>query len=426
MNNVTVLPNALTRRGVSPLTSNQDSDYVPFQRWYNFKEAFAPQLVANVIRATARAPETCLDPFGGSGTTAITCQFLGIRPVIIEVNPFLADLAEAKLTTYDVDALTSDRGRLADFLAYEAKRGLPGEAFSGCPPTLVEPGVNGRWIFDQPVAERIWQYRQFLDRMENRDHARLLRVLLGSVLVPLSNITISGKGRRYRRNWKERRADTSKLDLMFHAAFERALYDICRYSYRPCTEYEIRRGDARTMITEDGEVDLVITSPPYPNSFDYTDIYNIELWALGYLQSKADNRTLREATLRSHVQIKRSFDRPAITSPVLARTLASLHDAVDRLWDKDIPAMVGAYFADLETVVAGVRGRLHDSGTAAFVVGDSRYADVHIDVAAIMAEISEGCDFRVAEQYPVRSMRSSPQHGGRFDLTEWLIRLVPA
>jgi len=39
-----------------------------------------------------------LDPFGGSGTTALTCGFLGIDSISLEVNPFLADLIAAKLT----------------------------------------------------------------------------------------------------------------------------------------------------------------------------------------------------------------------------------------------------------------------------------------------------------------------------------------
>jgi DNA modification methylase len=54
-----------------------------------------------------------LGPFGGSGTTALACQFLGIQPIIAEVNPFLADLIEAKLTTYKPDDLVRDLARVA-------------------------------------------------------------------------------------------------------------------------------------------------------------------------------------------------------------------------------------------------------------------------------------------------------------------------
>lgn len=53
--------------------------------------------------------------------------------------------------------------------------------------------------------------------------------------------------------------------------------------------------------------DLAVFSPPYPNSFDYTDVYNIELWTLGYIRDAASNQRLRSATLSSHVQIGRKF-----------------------------------------------------------------------------------------------------------------------
>ena len=35
---------------------------------------------------------SCIDPFGGSETTALACQFLGAAPTTIELNPYLADL----------------------------------------------------------------------------------------------------------------------------------------------------------------------------------------------------------------------------------------------------------------------------------------------------------------------------------------------
>src|SRR5260370_633916 len=83
--------------GGMPVSSNQPASQLPFQRWFKFKEAFSPRFILDCIQSMERAPRTCLDPFGGSGTTALTCQFLGIRPTTIEVSPFLCDLISAKL-----------------------------------------------------------------------------------------------------------------------------------------------------------------------------------------------------------------------------------------------------------------------------------------------------------------------------------------
>ena len=103
--------------GSSPWSTNHAGLDLPFQRWFRFKEAFAPRAVVDAISGLPGRLSTCTDPFGGSGTTALTCQFLGIRPTTAEVNPFLADLIEAKLARYDLAALLADYRTVVDAAA---------------------------------------------------------------------------------------------------------------------------------------------------------------------------------------------------------------------------------------------------------------------------------------------------------------------
>ena len=76
----------------APVSSFVGSHDLPFQRWMKFKEAFSPRFVMDALASMPQRPRRCADPFGGSGTTALTCSFLGVEAVTIEVNPFLADL----------------------------------------------------------------------------------------------------------------------------------------------------------------------------------------------------------------------------------------------------------------------------------------------------------------------------------------------
>ena len=71
------------------------------------------------------------------------------------------------------------------------------------------------------------------------------------------------------------------MEALLEVAFLNAIEDIVRFGRRPCTQYTLLRGDARTVIAEAPPADFALFSPPYPNSFDYTDIYNVELWMLG-------------------------------------------------------------------------------------------------------------------------------------------------
>ena len=135
------------------LSTNIGTDRVAFQGWRNFKEAFAPELIGQAYEETSRAlgrsVTSCIDPFGGSGTTALACQFLGVSPTTIEVNPYLADLIEAKLSAYDIDQLVADFGEVMKSRYYEYVRPFP-----GAPATFVEPGVSGRYIFSRSQ----WHY----------------------------------------------------------------------------------------------------------------------------------------------------------------------------------------------------------------------------------------------------------------------------
>ena len=399
--------------------TNAGASTIAFQRWRHFKEAFAPELIRRAILESPIPVNTCLDPFGGSGTSALACQFLGVKPKTIEVNPYLADLIESKLSRYEPLELSYDFGRLVK-TSYEI---LPDtETLSRCSPaTFYEPGENGRWIFNTPIAERLSCLLQAITSIKNASHSRLFRSLLGGVLVEASNIIVNGKGRRYRRNWAQRTLPHNQLDDLFQTSVKTAIGDITKHQFRKCNEYTIRRGDSRILASEPEPIDLCIFSPPYPNSFDYTDVYNVELWALGYLSSKISNRELRNSTLSSHVQILRKYDKEPSGSITLSDVISQLIKNREILWNKNIPEMVGGYFADLLKVINGVQKNLTPNGTMWMVIGDSKYAGVIIPTAKILSELLTPRGWRAIKIEPFRSMRVSAQQGGQFGLDETLL-----
>ena len=410
-------------RVVESAGTNAGAAVLPFQGWRRFKEAFAPELVSAAVDETREALGRDLvglaDPFGGSGTSALAGQFLGVRPTTIEVNPFLADLIEAKVATYDLDRV----GRALGQVVEDARRvrRTSSAPFPGAPPTFVEPGVGGRFLFSIETAARLAAYRDAIARLDELDLRRLFRVILGSVAIPVSNVVVSGKGRRYRSGGASRLGDPGMVERLFVDGVLGALFDLQRYERRRCRDYIVLRGDARVMLAQAGPIDLAVFSPPYPNSFDYTDVYNVELWVLGYLDGPASNRALREATLRSHVQISRPMAAGSSNSPALANTLERLGRARAGLWNARIPEMVGAYFDDMRRVLRLLRRKLREGGRVFMVVGDSRYVGVDVPVATILAEEAPFFGYRVLRTEPFRSMRVSPQQGGRAELSETLV-----
>lgn len=409
------------KRLIASIGTNAGANALPFQGWRHFKEAFAPELIAKAVQRSEIPVRRCLDPFGGSGTTALACQYLGVHPVTVEVNPFLADLIRAKLSSYEIKALEYD-------LAYVLRRATANPIETNAllpllPRTLVQPGVNRRWVFDRPIANRIASLLSAIAKLKNPKHRRLFKVLLGGILVEVSNVLVSGKGRRYRKNWTVRRCNPDDVEQLFCAAVIQAILEIRIYGQRKCPSFTVLHGDSRIALRRAPACDIAVFSPPYPNSFDYTDVYNLELWMLGYLRNSQANRKLRRSTLSSHVQIKRKFRKPPSGSRTLDTALAALRGKLSKLWDRNIPAMVGAYFADLIVVLNRVRRLLKARGMAWIVIGDSRYEGVRIRAAKILSELARISGWSVKSVRPFRSMRSSAQQGWRAELSETLLVL---
>ena len=60
-------------------------------------------------------------------------------------------------------------------------------------------------------------------------------------------------------------------------------------------------GDARRLPLGDAIAGSAIFSPPYPNRYDYSAIYQLEL-AAGIRRVPEDLRRIRKSLLRSHLE----------------------------------------------------------------------------------------------------------------------------
>ncbi|WP_082672364.1 DNA methyltransferase [Type-D symbiont of Plautia stali] len=399
-----------------PTSSNQGTLNLPFQRWFRFKEAFSPKFVADTLSSLPYKVNYCLDPFMGSGTTAITCNMMGINSIGTEVNPFLSDLISSKLTYVSPTLFFKNYKNLIDNLK------IIDDDFKlspGMPISFTEPGINGRFIFYKNTYSTIRAILRSSASMPDNE-AKLLKVLLGSVLVENSNAIVNGKGRRYRSNWNLKVKTGYDIITSLNKAVINALDDIERFhDNNSNTVHKIYTGDTRKLLKKIDYADVVIFSPPYPNSFDYTDVYNIELWMLDYLKSSNDNRTLRNDTLRSHVQAKwSSQDNDSLQSETLQKIYGKLSKVRSNLWNKNIPEMIFYYFEDLLSIFNEFKRILPIEHHVIIAVGDSQYAGIHIDVAKILEEIVSPVGFVLQDRGEIRSMRSSSQHGGKFELSE--------
>ena len=69
----------------------------PFHRWYPFVEGYSKEFIQSIIQEMGRKDLVCLEPFSGSGTTALELQRMGIPCFSFEVNPMMYLVARVKL-----------------------------------------------------------------------------------------------------------------------------------------------------------------------------------------------------------------------------------------------------------------------------------------------------------------------------------------
>ena len=204
---------------------------------YPYKGKFHPQLVRAALNIIGLGPgETVLDPFVGSGTTALEAQLLGVNCLGFDASPLC--VLQSRVKTASREVIDKIRERCAELRGMNAANTSLHEAMS----TM---SVDA----DQRVA----------------DFFRLAQ------LVALSDSV--------RRRKDAAAALASKTELMVQSVAD---YDQIRKDLSlTLGRATIERGDARALPVRDNSIDGIVTSPPYSIALDYIKNDAHALQALG-------------------------------------------------------------------------------------------------------------------------------------------------
>lgn len=394
----------------------------PVHRWYRFKEGYSKDLVHLILGSLGIRVERCFDPFGGSGTTALACQEVGITCHSIEVNPFLHHIAKVKLNNrYTLNgfdtALAKVKKRVERVLSEDYEEPIMS--------TLTQAPEIDKWLFSRPVLQAILALRFCFSELHHL-YDDLFLVVLASILPDVGNTIKDGKCVRYKKAWKDPRLTRKQVCKQF---FDRAALfrdDIEHVKVRKrtsvsnaslCINGNVLREASRIRSSS---IDAIITSPPYLNTFDYTDVYMPELWALGFVHDYESVRKLRAKTFCSHVQVKWNRDENGFAAEMQS-LLADLAPRDKEHWNRMIPKMVGGYFQDMQRLLIELRRVLKPKGKVSIVVGTSSYNKVIIPTDWLIAGLAEDIGFKLEEVRIVRKFRRSTQQSG--DQVRYLPRL---
>lgn len=350
---------------------------------------FIPQLPGTIISLLSSRGDLVLDPFGGSGTTALETIRLGRKAVSFDANPVAALIGRVKTASVGAAAISELHilhGALRAFLgSMPTDPKLLVVKFEKHAPTIAN---REKWFPDSSYGELAhirFKISELADSTANDiAYLALSRTVLGS--------SFQDSETRYKS--VPRAIPVGETTKRFIKEFESVMRSVARNA--SATRYGVSRfitGDVRNLPSEeipDGSVDLIVTSPPYGNAMDYHLYHRFRLLWLGH-----DPIAFGKQEIGSHLKHQRESNG------------------------------FTAYFGDMMSALAGMSKVLKNGRYAVLIIGDSVYEGKKYDTAKLLAAESATLGFDVAEvlEREVHKVKRSFTPAGRRASTESILVL---
>lgn len=304
-----------------------------------------------------------LDPFCGGGTVLVEARAAGRRALGCDVSPVAVRVARARCATPDDATLSALRSRARALAARARSAAARG-------PLPDEPILHAvhTWYAEHALRELESLRRGIAESPPSlRD---LLEAIFSSILVKVSWRASDTKAAREKHH---RPAGTTAV--LFHKRareLARQLAELRAAVPAGTPDAEIRLGDARELELT-APVELVLTSPPYPSTYDYLPMQHLRHVWLG--------------------------ERPDAEREIGSR----------RLWRKGARDAREAWQTDTELWTAAAADALAPGGHLVLVIGDGLVPSGAIDAARPSADAAT----RAGLELLASASLERPDHGGR-------------
>jgi DNA modification methylase len=157
-------------------------------------------------------------------------------------------------------------------------------------------------------------------------------------------------------------------------------------------------------VIEPNSIDVVITSPPYPNEKDYTRTTRLESVMLGFVNNKADLQAIKRSLLRSNTRgvykgddddkwVQHHPEIQRIAEAIEARRIElGKTSGFERLYGR----VTKLYFGGMARHLADLRIVLRPGAHLAYVVGDqASYLRIMIRTGQLLADIAQSLGYEV-------------------------------
>lgn len=358
----------------------------PFHRWFNLVTGFSPEFVEMCCREShIKKNEIVLDPFSGCGTTQVACNLLGNRSVGYEPHPFIFQIGLAK--TMSINISPSRLNWIKDRILYLS---------NNSDIVSLSPDAQKFLYKVIPKSGLHTLLRASLIQNEITEQEKpLCYVALSKVLDMVSHSRTDGIYKAPT-SFKKSISFNHALESVFRDILEDIQYAQQRNIFNLATNY-LQSSECMNQLPNES-VSLVITSPPYPNNFDYAEMTRMYLYFWQYasnwkeiterVRSKLVINTTTSTSLVKNIQKQFRYQIPVSMLSKLDPIVTKLkYRRLEKAGRKEYYLFIYPYFAQLSSIIREVARVLKKGGLFNMIVADSALYGIHIKTEQFLADL---------------------------------------
>jgi len=241
--------------------SGEDTSYLTHSL-HPYPAKFPPQLPKKILEDYAIKGQTVLDPFCGSGTTLIEARIFGANAIGVDVNGLSVLLSEVKATP-----LTEQQFSIVQAFILKIEKEISKWKSENRPQIKIKEIEGQEHWFQNNVSEEITFLLNEISKQTDNDIQNFLKIVLSSIIVRVSNQDSDTRFAAIEKNV----INGYTLEVFCKKAKEynsrmAEFSELVHYS----TELQVYNADSRNLdFIKDNSIDIIITSPPYANTYDY-------------------------------------------------------------------------------------------------------------------------------------------------------------
>ena len=367
---------------------------LPVHRWFRYSAGFSADWAKEVI--SQYKVKDLLDPFMGSGTVCLVGDELGLKSWGVEAHPFVYRLAKGKLAWNEkIDDFKQAITDIENF-AVKSDLNIPDDI-----PLLLTKCYSKRTLLD------LYKIREAYTEISGSLTEELRSLVFLAISAILRPVSYVGTAQCQYILPNKRKAKVLQPIEALNIQVGAMVNDMQQMSINSCGSKAITiLGDARTLIEiPESIIDLVVTSPPYANNYDYADATRLEMTFWGEVRSWSDlHETVRQYLMRSSSQHV-SKDRLELATllnetaiePIKGELIKVCHELEfireEKGGKKAYHTMIAAYFNDMSNTFHSLRRVTKKGCTMCFVIGDSAPYGIYVPVEKWLGELAIAANF---------------------------------